>query len=205
MSSNEPKVKVSHKISANEGPKIVKLLKTFRKIEPVEHCVLDMLKIKEERLLKLKEAKVFKKKIYEKKNQWTEKKEVWQEKFDKLQSEYEQDKANHEQELNEITKDPKFLRPDQMFELQQEVKEIKKMENKLIQHLSKTSNASFQLECVICLQVPDEKVFICSECENAFCKICKETITKCGVCRVPFAGSAPKRSRLAERLLANKM
>ena len=58
-----------------------------------------------------------------------------------------------------------------------------------------------ELECVICLDVPKEDVFSCTE-HHILCSGCKQKgLLKCPICQQDFAISPPTRNRVAKRMI----
>ena len=103
-----------------------------------------------------------------------------------------------------MKKDPKYLTEVQRSQLKREIQNDKDLEQKLRTYLGSQSNsAHVKIECIICFQRPEGKIFRCSECDHIFCESCKHQINRCGMCRYKFSGQEPKRARFAERLLNN--
>ena len=65
-------------------------------------------------------------------------------------------------------------------------------------------NACRELECVVCIEVPQHpfQVFSCSN-HHLLCTKCKNNpvISKCPVCKQDFAKTAAERNRLAEKMI----
>ena len=65
-------------------------------------------------------------------------------------------------------------------------------------------NASRELECVVCYEVPlaPTQVFSCTE-HHLLCRECKSNINilSCPVCRQNFQRKPPTRNRLAEKMI----
>ena len=77
-------------------------------------------------------------------------------------------------------------------------------EKNLQEVLKVQENASRELECIICYEVPlaPAQVFSCRE-HHLLCRECKSNINiwSCPVCRQNFKRNPPARNRLAEKMI----
>ena len=145
-----------------------------------------------------------------------------------------QDKLNryHESEQSEerqLKASPGFCSKYKMQKIKKNVEETKQLIENLSRadslpripaELSKTPAAAQteEFECLVCLNLPLAKVFICTECEGTLCESCKTELERtheqsrrvdplsCPQCKTPFVNPGnPIRSRKTERLIKNLM
>ena len=58
------------------------------------------------------------------------------------------------------------------------------------------------MNCPVCLFVPKGMVYACQSCEGIICEKCVSQCVICPLCRKDLKDCAPKRSKIAERLIA---
>ena len=116
------------------------------------------------------------------------------------------------EEIQQKESDPSYLTKEHITLNEKKIENAKKALNKM--HLSKGSfeesfnevlevqqEALKELECVICLDVPKEDVFSCTE-HHILCLGCKQKgLLTCPICRQDFAISPPARNRIAKIII----
>ena len=116
------------------------------------------------------------------------------------------------EEIQQKESDPSYLTEEHITLNEKKIKNAKNALKKM--HLSKGSfeesfnevlevqqEALKELECVICLDVPKEDVFSCTE-HHILCLGCKQKgLLKCPICRQDFAIYPPTRNRVAKRMI----
>ena len=116
------------------------------------------------------------------------------------------------EEIQQKESDPSYLTEEHITLNEKKIKNAKNALKKM--HLSKGSfeesfnevlevqqEALKELECVICLDVPKEDVFSCTE-HHILCSRCQQKdLLKCPICQQDFAIFPPTRNRVAKRMI----
>ena len=141
--------------------------------------------------------------------------------FFSFQDELNQHREIEQSELRELEASQGYCSKYKMQKMKENVKETKQ----LIESLSRTPPSSSktpvaaqteEFKCLVCLNLPLENVFICTECEGTLCDACKTQLEhiheqsgrnerlNCPQCRANFVSPGnPIRSRKTERLIQN--
>ena len=116
------------------------------------------------------------------------------------------------EEIQQNVKDPSYLTKEHITlnekKIENAKKSLKKMyfskgslEESFNEVLEVQQEALKELECVICLDVPKEDVFSCTE-HHILCSRCKQKdLLKCPICQQDFAIFPPTRNRVAKRMI----
>ena len=116
--------------------------------------------------------------------------------------------------ITELEKDLSFLSNEEHEQLYSKIVEAEQnfnllfnpvqASNSLPEVLDLHEDLSKELECVICLEVPQAnfQVFSCTE-HHLLCSVCKNnpTVLSCPLCRQNFQLDPPSRNRLAEKMI----
>ena len=119
------------------------------------------------------------------------------------------------EQIEQKLEDPSYLSPVQLIVAQLNLEKAKHAINSV--NTSESANngaleslnavlevqqkAREELECVVCLEVPDGNVFSCSE-QHILCSKCKQKIILlCPICRQNFTKTPPTRNKLAEKMI----
>ena len=116
------------------------------------------------------------------------------------------------EEIQQNKKDPSYLTKEHITlnekKIENAKKSLKKMyfskgslEESFNEVLEVQQEALKELECVVCLDVPKEDVFSCTE-HHILCSGCKQKdLLKCPICQQDFAILPPTRNRVAKRMI----
>ena len=116
------------------------------------------------------------------------------------------------EDIQQKESDPSYLTKENITFNEKKIENAKKALKQM--HLSKGSfeesfnevlevqqEALKELECVICLDVPKEDVFSCTE-HHILCSGCKQQgLLRCPICRQDFVMSPPTRNRIAKIII----
>ena len=139
-----------------------------------------------------------------------------------------QDELNHHQDsersdVRKLKACQDYISESDLLEIKEKVKETKQLIESLPMASASSSTASAaahteEFECLVCMLLPPNVVFICTECEGTLCESCKtqlenihdelenDTPLNCPQCRTPFVNPGnPIRSRKTERLIQSML
>ena len=133
-----------------------------------------------------------------------------------LQAELSQNLEAKQSAVRQMTARQDFRSQTQVQELERKVGEIEDLVQTLsvVQPPAASPAPCEEFECIICYNIPPEKVYTCTECEGILCEPCKLTHERthaesgsggplsCPQCGAEFVASQnPIQSRRMERLI----
>lgn len=79
--------------------------------------------------------------------------------------------------------------------------ELNKLEKQLADLTTSVKGSEVNLECSVCLTVPQKKILTCRKCDVLLCHACQDQVKICPGCRSNFDDDLPHRNRWAEKLV----
>ncbi|XP_059086078.1 putative ankyrin repeat protein RF_0580 [Tigriopus californicus] len=101
-------------------------------------------------------------------------------------------------ELDQITQGKVMELREKRSKLQSE---LKKLEKDLAQLTTNVKGSEVNLECSVCLTVPQKNILTCRKCDVLLCHACQDQVKVCPGCRSNFDEDLPHRNRWAEKLV----
>ena len=136
-----------------------------------------------------------------------------------FQEELNQHRDSELSDVRQLKACQSYRSVSEMLEIKKKVEKTKQLIQSLPMASASSSTASAaahtaEFECLVCMLLPPNVVFICTECEGTLCESCKtqlehnhdklenDTPLNCPQCRTPFVEPGnPIRSRKTERLI----